>query len=618
MPKVSLEINIVDDLFESGSVYACDFDTLANLIAIAALGLDYEVDRRRREFLSLMRETNVVLYLYGYLREYSGRRDGAVTVVVECDYIDHEFLKEYAGFYSSGYAQLEKKTTRLHFFSGKISQPAFDKALVSGGQLRAKISERYLGFTVIRPKPQSFMGRTCLKIYPDMGSKSGSQSLRSYPVWSVYHVNLFGLELSIKSVAFHEKDNVVGVCATSALYSLLHGSRRVLGNVTYSGFEITQFARNAWTHLPEAMEGGQVSRLYPNTGLTVEQVYHILTQVDLSPIAFATRKQRGDHGQTLGQIYAYLCLGLPVLAYVAMGHANGGRIPGATHVVTITGFSSDLTQDKPFTLAVKEDNGLFGLQLLSSYISKFYIHDDNIGPFSRFSLNENFGASGSEGDISELEFVPKGLRRSLEKGASSKSGSVLEPYRNVQGLEANEVSYFPRIFVVPAGGELRLAYTQVQDVAAALNIALVSSKQRDSQKKRKKNFTKAAEALNAFVWDIRFSKVEDVRREWRGLSIDSVLKRDYLKVDLPKYMARVICVEAGSDAGAVKPLFEVLLDATSAVASEAILTYLGHCEEGDAMLIAIIDHLEKTLSELKEQNARAVAVALINLTPLSV
>ena len=75
---------------------------------------------------------------------------------------------------------------------------------------RARLSEAYLGFIVVKPLHTNPIGRTCLRTYPESNN-------RKYPVLQTYEVGLYGHSLSVTSLAFQEQDRVVAACATSAI-----------------------------------------------------------------------------------------------------------------------------------------------------------------------------------------------------------------------------------------------------------------------------------------------------------------------------------------------------------------------------------------------------------------
>jgi len=149
-----------------------------------------------------------------FLKSYFGKLD-AKTIVVELDYIDHDYLEDYSNYYVKCFYDYHRKCARLHFFQDSFSLEDFSRVLASENEaLLDRIKETYLGFIVVKPLPKTIIGRSCLKTYPTAGA-------RNYPVIRKYSANLFGIELEVSTLAYQEQDTVAAACATSALWSVL-------------------------------------------------------------------------------------------------------------------------------------------------------------------------------------------------------------------------------------------------------------------------------------------------------------------------------------------------------------------------------------------------------------
>src|SRR5437762_3252658 len=66
-----------------------------------------------------------------YLGEYF-RDLRATTVVVEREYVDHDFLEDFAAYYVKCFQQYRSRCTRLHFFSASFRAPDFRSLLERG------------------------------------------------------------------------------------------------------------------------------------------------------------------------------------------------------------------------------------------------------------------------------------------------------------------------------------------------------------------------------------------------------------------------------------------------------------------------------------------------------
>ena len=147
------------------------------------------------------------IYFDEYFRELKAK-----TIVVEPSYVDRDYLEDFAGYYVKCFESYGRWCTRLHFFDRLLTRPEFEATLRGdpGALARGDLEGSYLGFIVVKPLPETVVGRTCLKTYPGNGR-------RQYPIVRRYKANLFGTALQVDTLAFQEQDREVAACATSAL-----------------------------------------------------------------------------------------------------------------------------------------------------------------------------------------------------------------------------------------------------------------------------------------------------------------------------------------------------------------------------------------------------------------
>jgi hypothetical protein len=174
------------------------------------------------------------LYFEDYFRHLDAR-----TILAENDYIDRDFLEDFAAYYVRCFHPYGCKCTRLHFFRCSLTKEGFEQTLASQlteARLSALQSD-YLGFVVVKPLPQTVVGRTCLTTYE-------KAQRRFYPTARPYGANLFGIPLRVKTVAFQEQDKVAAACATSALWSVFHSTGVLFQHQILSPVEITRAAHD--------------------------------------------------------------------------------------------------------------------------------------------------------------------------------------------------------------------------------------------------------------------------------------------------------------------------------------------------------------------------------------
>jgi hypothetical protein len=278
---------------------------------------------------------------------------GARTIVVENDYTDRDYLEDFAGYYVRCFQQYERRCTRLHFFGSLFDEQEFSGLLAGSETVLTsdQLVQSYLGFIVVKPLPRTVIGRTCLSTYPPEGR-------REFPITRVYDANLFGLSLSVESLAFQEQDSVAAACATSALWSAFNGTGKQFQHHIPSPVEITKAAT---AHAPLN------TRTFPNSGgLTLTQMADAIRSVGLEPYLISAT----DEHSLRSTLYAYLRGHIPVLLGIAL--------PQGFHAVTVTGYSLGSNSPVPYRQS--------GFLLKAFRIDKLYAHDDQIGPFARMEL----------------------------------------------------------------------------------------------------------------------------------------------------------------------------------------------------------------------------------------
>jgi len=160
----------------------------------------------------VLNSKDIITYLFEYFEHFETK-----TIILEKHYIDDDFLTDYAGYYAQCFKPYRKNCCRIHFFSINISDSDIEKIILKKHELFNEkiLNEHYIGFIVIKPLPDTIIGRTYLKVYEEING-------RIYPIKRKYNVHLFGLDLFIKTLPFQEQDREISACATCALWSTFH------------------------------------------------------------------------------------------------------------------------------------------------------------------------------------------------------------------------------------------------------------------------------------------------------------------------------------------------------------------------------------------------------------
>lgn len=298
-----------------------------------------------------------------YFQKYFARLS-AKTIVVEQNYIDRDFLQDFAAYYVFCFREYCRTCARLHFFRNEFDASALEELLEgSNRQISAsQLNENYLGFVVVKPLPQTIIGRTCLATY-------SSEDRRHYPTQSRHKAYLFGIPLDVDTVAFQEQDASVAVCATSALWSIFQCTARLFNHSIPSPVEITKAATE-----PANMD----TRILPNPGLTTVQMAEAVRKLQLEPFLVGAE----DLHTVQATAYAYLHAKIPAMLAIRLFgiDSNGTQNFKGLHAVAVTGYSLGKADPEP--------DPRTGMLLRAARMDKLYAHDDQIGPFAKMEFDQ--------------------------------------------------------------------------------------------------------------------------------------------------------------------------------------------------------------------------------------
>ncbi|WP_237881067.1 hypothetical protein [Pseudomonas sp. PGPR40] len=328
-----------------------------------------------------------VSYIFNYLN-----RLNAKTVLLEFQYVDKDFLEDFSRYYAKRFGNDGHKCARMHFFACPLDHGIVSEILAGGPNADALVKElqdHYLGFMVIKPLPKTFIGKTCLKVMED----ESTDEKRKRRLSREYQVDLFGINLSVESLAFQEQDKVIAACATTAIWSALHALQWHSIRSVHSCSEITMNALN---------DRNGSSNSFPNTELNAEQM---LRSIDAEGLRHHQESLRGiDEKRFFETVVSHIDSKLPL---IFIGDVHTLRGPGKTravhegnHAICIVGYKQDEEQI-------------------------LYIHDDRLGPYVRAKLVPTAGYLINRKTMREAWAL--GLQTMNEDGTWSEPVELIEP-----------------------------------------------------------------------------------------------------------------------------------------------------------------------------------------------
>lgn len=141
---------------------------------------------------------------------------------------------------------------------------------------------------------------------------------RNYTCVKDYKVSLFGLPLSVRSLAFQEQDNVLAACATVALWCSFHKASELFGTAVPTPARITTFANQVVNP----------ARPIPSHGLSIQQICNAIRTINLDAEVVVVKPDI----PVASLAYGHLKQGMPVILIATVENVG-------LHAITLTGYS---------------------------------------------------------------------------------------------------------------------------------------------------------------------------------------------------------------------------------------------------------------------------------------
>lgn len=384
-------------------------------------------------------------YIYNYLKDIN-----CTSVLLEFEYLDKDYLDDYIRYYSKSYNNRGAKSARLHFFSHEINHTKFEDILRSDGNT-SDLQENYLGFMVVKPLQKTFIGRTCLKKYPDTGISK--KVILSRP----YFVDLFGIKLEIDSIAFQEQDKVLSACASTAIWSSLHAIESKSVKDIPSCSEITT---NAINHIANS------NNSFPKKELSNKQ---ILRAIDFEGLK--------HHSESLSSIN--ICKFIEIVTL----HINS-KIP-----MILGGQVFSIAKNGNLEEKGRHAVAIMGYKIKEKNTSAIYVHDDRLGPYVKATFIEFSSSNYTFKNIS----TPNKWGMTVQK--KDDSGRWLEPHEVI----------IPDSLMILTNKKVRLSYSYIM----ATSELIVSEYKRHLTTLKVENEKK----FNDIRFEITLKEISDIRQK---------------------------------------------------------------------------------------------------------
>ncbi|MDR0738072.1 MAG: hypothetical protein LBF39_03250, partial [Prevotellaceae bacterium] len=440
---------------------------------------------------------------FKYLKDYF-QTVTIKTIVFEHEYFDKDYLEDYSRYYSRCFQPYDKKCIRVHFFSHAFKEEDFVAIITDPTQKGIEdLQKNYAGFVVFRPIPHTIFGRTCLKTFPRQ-EKTKPEKNRQIPIVREYKVHLFGIELSVHSLAYQEQDNAVSACATSALWSAFQSTGISFHHSIPSPYEITLSAKELISSAISTNSSG-------NRGLDSKQMAYAVKAIGLDPLLLSP-----THKDYLkAQIYAYLRGKIPVIMGLELSGTTEQPIENkqysynnniGKHAITVTGYNLNNTlPDRCYTTPEIDDNKFPELYLRALKIDKFYVHDDQIGPFARIKFYDD---------------------ASPEKRFYYLKTFFVEVGHKINNFTSIDAA--PTVLLLPVNHKIRIDFHEIFSIVKTFNNVLT---------RPFRNITLEEYKDSIVVWDIHLSNVCDLKQYFSTCpDLSKENKKKLLTKSFPRYI----------------------------------------------------------------------------------
>jgi hypothetical protein len=289
----------------------------------------------------------------------SARSIGCRSVVVEEDYVDRNFAKAYAQFYSRAFHDFQRRTKRFHFFSTDVQFSDF--------LTESNLQSSYLGFCILSPSEPRTLGRTVI-------GPPKSELQEYVTCQDEFSVNLAGVPLKARGAPFIEQDGRVAACATAALWSAVMVASRKFD-------EISSASTNDITELARKYTLGPSGYTY-SPGLNLEQMLWALKELGCAPLKYTFN----DHLAAKELIYTYVESQLPPVLVVRLPNIDSNGF----HALTVIGHTYDKSFSPPQHMPMTYNY----YYSTNEWCPEFVIHCDQNGPYHHITINAATSKSG--------------------------------------------------------------------------------------------------------------------------------------------------------------------------------------------------------------------------------
>ena len=479
--------------------FSCQYYDLYRLEAVKEEEIPHvleEIFRFPSEELKFVQQDIKPSFHYRYFANYLFYDDNGLnckTIIVEKNYTSLTFLEDYINYYAHCYTKYDKNCRRIHLFGKSFDEMSFQNMLYSDKEEYNEFWKSYLGCIVIKPLPKGTIGVTYLETYDGDRPRN-----RYYTAISHQTINLYGTSLKLNTMPFLEQDSNVGSCASTALWMAFQKTSELFHTPRPSPSEITLLA---------GTDLYNTGKIFPSKGLELSQICKAIYNNGLHSELRYSENEITDRSWVQGFVYAYLSAEIPILLGIEIEDIG-------SHLITLNGYRFKFDNER---IIQKID-------YKSQFVSKFYAHDDQTGPFSRLKFNKG----------NDKYF----LRTSWWKANVDWS----KPPQDIKTYFKDEENYYnckPVCLIVPLDKKIKVPYEEVLDKIKIIKYLF------------------SVFLKTEFIWDIFLIKSNTYKEQIKKQVKQKKKLRKLLYTSLPQY---IWVAQAYVNGYYDEPIFDFIFD----------------------------------------------------------
>lgn len=323
-------------------------------------GMAVNIKKKLEASLSPVSKKRLKLRLQQQLEPYLSSMKTNLFVVIEAPYVDRMYRDAYYQYYSSKLGAYLRDSCRISFFSKAVE---YDDFRDFDDFRHNKLADFYLGYIVLRPTPNKFIGRTVL-------SPNAFINTRFSCCLAKFTATVNGVKFKVNSYPIASQDGETITCSETTIWSLME----------YFGNKFPDYKPVLPSTIHAMLNKIVIKRLLPSDGLSGPQMSYAIRELGFGTMMY-TKKNYKDHKEFNALISIYIQSGIPVVGILQDASGNIG------HAVSIIGHETDdlikISKSNKVVKSISKCKAVDYHDIQRRYV----VADDNYPPYMLANFN---------------------------------------------------------------------------------------------------------------------------------------------------------------------------------------------------------------------------------------